>query len=146
MSIIPFRYNLDSSSIADEVELYFARVPGLAVFDERVRAAELRIISAIASYADKYGCAYPSVGTMAKRLRVSRQAIQRQIKLAVKHGYVQIEVRKTETGGSRSNLYRINLLAPSGARNRGGGSSNEGGGNTPSGSAIDSPRGDWCDF
>lgn len=109
MSVIPFRSSETFSSWTqdDTNRGTFARVPTGAISDLRVGDRELRVIAAIAKYADKDGWAYPSEKKLGDDLGVTRTAIHRQINKAVAHGYIKRSRRTKPTGGYSSNLYRV---------------------------------------
>ena len=56
---------------------------------------------------DKNGTCYPSIGTIAKELTLSRNTVKRGIDDLIKAGFIQKEIRLRENGGRSSNLYRI---------------------------------------
>jgi len=69
--------------------------------------AALRVLGILCSYADQDGYCYPSQTTIAKRLNVSRPAVNRQIQVLVKLGYLEVSRRTTGSGGETSCLYRV---------------------------------------
>jgi DNA-binding transcriptional ArsR family regulator len=85
----------------------FSRLPAAAVFDRNVTNGNLRVLAALATYADKEGWCYPALGTLAKGLGVSRQAIQNHMRRLRLAGYVEAQVRRRPTGGFGPNLYRL---------------------------------------
>ncbi|NSW52896.1 MAG: helix-turn-helix domain-containing protein [Anaerolineae bacterium] len=84
-----------------------APIPIMAFEDQRMNYAALRVLGILCSYADKDGYCYPSQATIAKRLNVSRPAVNRQIQVLEKLGYVEVERRSGKSGGETSCLYRI---------------------------------------
>lgn len=89
---------------------HFSRLPAAAVFDPRVTAKTMRALAALGTYADKHGMCWPSMGTLAKRLRLSRSGIRYHIKKLEQIGYVHVERRRK---GNRSNeVNRYQLVYP----------------------------------
>jgi len=84
-----------------------APFPIIAFEDQRMNCAALRVLGILCSYADKDGYCYPSQATIAKRLNVSRPAVNRQIQVLEKLGYVEVKRRSAKSGGETSCLYRI---------------------------------------
>lgn len=85
----------------------FAALPARAIDDRRLRPAAVMVLAALATYADRDGWAYPSISTISDRLRVTRQAVQRQISILVEAGYLIVAARFRQDGGRSSNQYRI---------------------------------------
>lgn len=56
---------------------------------------------------DKNGTCYPSIGTISKELKLSRNTVKRGINDLMKAGFIQKETRLRENGGRSSNLYCI---------------------------------------
>jgi hypothetical protein len=84
-----------------------------AVYDERVTPTGLRVLAALASYADKNSFCYPAQGTIARRLKMGRRTIQRQIASLDRLGYLLIEprVRTDGRGGYAPNGYMLQFPA-----------------------------------
>ncbi len=78
------------------------RVQRAAGFDADLQNMTFRVFALIVTYADKNGECYPSIAKMAKKLGVSRQAIQNQIRKLVDKGYL-----KSCPQTSRTNIYKI---------------------------------------
>lgn len=86
---------------------HFSRLPAAAVVDRRVSNAELRILALIGTYADRYGQCWPAMGTMARRLGVSRQALLRPIRKLQEVGYLRVTRHYHRNGAHRSHVYSI---------------------------------------
>lgn len=70
----------------------------------------LLMMLAIADFADDEGYAYPGIGTLAKKCRVSRRSIQRSIKHCQEIKELGVAQNKgIKTGHGSTNLYRIFL-------------------------------------
>jgi len=91
----------------------YSIIPIRAVEDPQLQRAALRVLLSLGAYTDRDGYCYPSQSTLARRLRVSRQAVNRQIKVLVRLGYLQVTRRKSVGGGETSCLYRIYFEDPS---------------------------------
>lgn len=85
-----------------------------AVDDQRLGNAAFRVLAALGSYADADGFCYPSQGTIADRLKVSRQAVAKCIAQLVALGYVTVTHQFLPNGAKRNSLYRLNfaIIAP----------------------------------
>ncbi len=89
----------------------FARVAAAAVFDEKMPAAALRVLAAVASYADAAGVCFPAVSTIADRLGLTRRMVQRHMRALEVGGYVERQTTKRSRGGFGANLYRLRFPA-----------------------------------
>lgn len=78
------------------------RVQRAAGFDADLQNKTFRVFALVVTYADKNGECFPSIAKMAKKLGVSRQAIQNQIRKLVDKGYL-----KSCPQTSRTNIYKI---------------------------------------
>jgi len=90
----------------------YSIIPVRAIEDPHIHGAALRVLVSLGSYADRDGFCYPSQSTLARRLRVSRQAINQQIRVLEQLGYLQITRRKNYSGDETSCLYRIYFEDP----------------------------------
>ncbi len=70
---------------------------------------DLLVLLAIADYADDTGQAYPAVGTLAHKARMSERNCQYVLKRLVGSGELEVERRK---GPGGCNLYRVKILHP----------------------------------
>lgn len=64
-----------------------------AIDDSRLGAAAFRVLACLGTYSDEQGWCRPSQTTMGKRLGISRQAVQKQIKTLEELGYLEIRHR-----------------------------------------------------
>lgn len=85
----------------------FAILPARAIDDARLAPAAVRVLAALSTYADREGWCYPSRRTVAARLGVNVQAVQRQERALVAAGYLQIERRYHPDGAERVPLRRV---------------------------------------
>ncbi len=86
---------------------HFSRLPAAAVFDGRVSAATLRILAALAVYADRDGICWPSTTTLGRGLGCTRQNVRYHIKKLERTKYVWVERRKRGNGMNEVNRYHI---------------------------------------
>ncbi len=93
----------------------FARVAAAAVFDERMPAAAVRVLAALASYANAAGVCFPAVPTLAQRLKLSPRMVQRHMRVLEAGGYVERQPIKRSRGGFGANLYQLRFPAASAA-------------------------------
>ena len=76
--------------------------------DSRAKGSELLLLLAIADFADDSGIAFPSVPTLAEKVRLSERSVHYLIKILQASGELVI----TAGGGrGRANTYRINHAA-----------------------------------
>ncbi len=80
----------------------------IAGYDSSLNHAARRVLCILAGYAGKDGYCFPSYGTMADGMGVTRQAVIRQIGMLKKAKYISVEPQWNVRGGRKSNLYRLN--------------------------------------
>jgi DNA-binding MarR family transcriptional regulator len=85
-----------------ETKRQFCVVPSEAVFDKRLSNADLRVVCALAAYADKEGRCWPSLQTVADRLGVSSRYVRTRLKAIERAGHITV-VRNA----GRSNRYTL---------------------------------------
>jgi hypothetical protein len=85
----------------------FAITPARAVEDERLGDAAYRLLACLGTYADKDGWCWPSMPTLADRLGITRQAVQRSIRQLAEIGYIEVEPRRRPDGSQDRNRYRL---------------------------------------
>ncbi len=71
----------------------FSIIPASAVFDECLGHADLRILCALASFADRSGKCWPATTTLAQKLRVSVRRVRMCLRTLEACGYVQTTPR-----------------------------------------------------
>lgn len=92
----------------------FAIVP-VAVLDAEVSDGAVRLYAILRRYANSEGDAWPSIATLAERLRVDERTVKRRRKELVDAGLVVVDER-FENGRQRSNFYRFPSLSTGGAQ------------------------------
>jgi len=85
-----------------------------ALEDTLLHPAAFKVLVSLGAYADRRGCCYPSQGTLAKRLHVSRQAVNRQIQILIERGYLLKFPRTHPSGARLSCFYQILFDDPAG--------------------------------
>ena len=85
----------------------FAITPARAVEDHRLGDAAYRLLACLGTYADKDGWCWPSMPTLAERLGITRQAVQRSVRQLADIGYVEVEHRHRADGTQDRNRYRL---------------------------------------
>jgi hypothetical protein len=85
----------------------FAITPARAVEDWRLGDAAYRVLACLGTYADRDGWCWPSMPTLAERLGVTRQAVQRSIRQLAELGYIEVERRYRPDGTQDRNRYRL---------------------------------------
>ncbi len=68
-------------------------IPAAAVFDARIGSAELRVLCAIAAYADRAGKCWPATTTVASKLGVSDRRVRSCLRNLENCGYLKTEHR-----------------------------------------------------
>jgi DNA-binding transcriptional ArsR family regulator len=93
----------------------FARLPDAAVFDARLSAEALRVLAALATYADSVGFCFPALTTIAKRLGLERRTVQRHLRKLEAAGYVVTgrSIRSSRGGYGRNRYLLVYPAAPS---------------------------------
>ncbi len=68
-------------------------IPAAAVFDARIGSADLRVLCAIAAYADRSGKCWPATTTLASELGVSDRRVRSCLRNLESYGYLETEHR-----------------------------------------------------
>ncbi len=79
-----------------------AIVPAAAVFDLRLIHADIRVLVALSTYADKQGRCWPSTPTIASRTGMSERHVRTCLRNLERFEYI-----KTERRPGQSSMYRI---------------------------------------
>ena len=91
----------------------FVRFPKDALDDEALGSAEVRVLLAIASFANaKSGRAFPSHKKIARRARCSRQTVIRSVGILTRRGWLGVHNRTRPNGSQTTNGYVL-LSGPS---------------------------------
>jgi hypothetical protein len=92
---------------SDGISGRFAITPARAVEDHRLGDAAYRVLACLGTYADKDGWCWPSTETVATRLGITRQAVQRSRRQLTSLGYIEIERQTRTDGGYGRNRCRL---------------------------------------
>ncbi len=68
-------------------------IPSEAVFDRRLGHADIRVLCALAAFADRNGKCWPAITTLAQRLGVSDRHVRGGLRKLEKRGYLRTEHR-----------------------------------------------------
>ena len=82
-------------------------VPERALDDAQLGAAGFRVLAALGAYWDANGCCCPALSDLARRLRLSRQAVGHHIRELRALGYIEVRPRMLVDGTRLSNRYRL---------------------------------------
>lgn len=85
----------------------FSMVPTAAILDASLDRIHIYVLTVLATYNDPDHKSWPSQSTIAKRGRISRETVNKALKLLVTKGYVQSFHRSRRDGGRASNIYQI---------------------------------------
>lgn len=87
---------------------WFAMLPGKAIFDRNLTDGELRALAAVAAHAGQDRVCKTPQGTLAKKMGVPRQSMNRWLRGLERKGYLVREgqVRRRD-GSATANIYRI---------------------------------------
>ena len=99
---------------SSRAKIKFAVTPSAAAFDARLTATDVRVLHALASYANRNGDCHPAQGTLARRLGLARRTIMRAIERLVATGHVRVAKRNGAGGARLANRYTIVLESSQG--------------------------------
>jgi hypothetical protein len=90
------------------------RVDNIIIDDygEKIGAIGVAVYNVLARFADRQtGICYPSIGTIAKKLKLGRTTVKKYLRILLNHCLIAIAPRQSEEGDPTSNFYI--LLDPS---------------------------------
>jgi DNA-binding MarR family transcriptional regulator len=85
----------------------FSIIPASAVTDERLSLRDLSVLAAIGLHTDRDGWCYPTLGRIGELLGVTRQAVQKSMRVLCDCGYIETRERRRDDGGQASNRMRV---------------------------------------
>lgn len=85
----------------------FSIIPASAVTDQRLSLRDLSVLAAIGLHTDRDGWCYPTLGRIGELLGVTRQAVQKSMRVLCECGYVEMRERRRDDGGQASNRMRV---------------------------------------
>lgn len=108
-NIIPFELPKRKPKIVEKEEIphqkAYCITPFRAASDKRLHEGTLRVLMILCSYTNRAGITWVGQATIGKQLNISKQAVNKQMKLLVEHGY--IEVISKGWRGERANTTRV---------------------------------------
>lgn len=87
--------------------LPFTLIENAILEDQELRAVDVMVYLALAKHANGEGVCWPSMSTLGKLARCSRETVARSIKRLVARGYLQRTARYRPDGGVSSNVYQL---------------------------------------
>ena len=91
----------------------YSLIPSAAVRDKDLTEIQFRCLCLIGTYLGEDTSAFPKQSTLAKDLDVSRETINRAIRVLKEKGYIEVADRHREDGSQTSSLYKVILdVAP----------------------------------
>jgi hypothetical protein len=81
-------------------------------YAEKIGALGIAVYNVLARYTDRVtGICFPSIGTIAKKLKLGRTTVKKYLRILLNHGLIAISPRVSDEGDPTSNNYM--LLDPS---------------------------------
>lgn len=90
----------------------YSLIPSAAVRDKSLTELQFRCLCMIGTYLGEGQSAFPSQSTLADDLSVTREAVNKAIKVLREKGYIRAQTRYRNDGGQTSNLYQVILDLP----------------------------------
>ncbi len=75
-----------------------------------LKAPQKWLLVLLASYADESGECWPSQKTLANQAGMTRQSVNKNLKILQEKGYIYSQQRIDKDGDLATNLYRINVV------------------------------------
>ena len=94
---------------------WFAKIPMAVVGDKRLSHARLRVLVALAGFADKEGCCWPSKRRIANAPAVAEPTVLAHIHGLGTLGYVRKIPQKRANGADGANRYHLDFGAARGS-------------------------------
>ncbi len=85
----------------------FSIIPARAIDDPRLGKAALLVLCTLGTYSDRDGWSWPSISTMAHRLRVTRRHISNGLRQLEQLGYVKTKPQYNTAGKQQTSRYRV---------------------------------------
>ncbi|ALG75742.1 hypothetical protein VY88_33185 [Azospirillum thiophilum] len=105
--------NTDQPNTGQETTRW-GRIPAWWLSHPDIDADGLAVLAALSTYANARGECWPSQATLATALKRSRSTVNRILGHLAAAGVIEVEPRKSATGGRLSCLYRLRLEPGSG--------------------------------
>jgi hypothetical protein len=85
----------------------FSIIPARAIDDPRLGKAALLVLCALGTYSDRDGWSWPSISTLANRIRVSRRHISNGLRQLEQLNYIEIKPQYDKAGKQHTSRYRV---------------------------------------
>ena len=85
----------------------FSIIPARAIDDPRLGKAALLVLCALGTYSDRDGWSWPSISTLANRVRVSRRHISNGLRQLEQLNYIEIKPQYDKAGKQQTSRYRV---------------------------------------
>ncbi len=85
----------------------FSIIPARAIDDPRLGKAALLVLCTLGTYSDRDGWSWPSISTLANRVRVSRRHISNGLRQLEQLGYVETKPQYDNAGKQQTSRYRV---------------------------------------
>lgn len=90
-------------------ESRFAVIPSDAIDDPELTLADIRVLGVIGYHASRKRPAWPKQATIAQRLGLARETVNRSIRRLWRKGFIDIAHQFSEGGGQRESYYFVRL-------------------------------------
>ena len=87
-------------------------IPAAAVFDRRLSHADVRVLAALGTHANKDERCWPAVSTIADEAKMSKRHALRCLQSLVTHGYLRIKKRSRQSSIYQLQVTRVSLDKP----------------------------------
>lgn len=94
------------------LESRFAMIPAHAIDDPDLTLVELRVLGVIAYHSDRRRAAWPKQQTIADRLKITRETVNRAVKRLAGKGLIEVRRQFRPDGGQRGSLYVVKYDVP----------------------------------
>ena len=91
----------------ESTDVGWSAVPNWLIRDSDLGTYELLVFIALLNRADKRGEAWPSLPTLQRDARASKDSVLRALRALEERGLVEVVKRRNEDGSNASNLYRV---------------------------------------
>ncbi|WP_306473030.1 helix-turn-helix domain-containing protein, partial [Bacillus pseudomycoides] len=96
-------------TLKDRRKYGFFMIDNEIVDDERLTHKEMAVYMSLCRHANREtGSCFPSLSTIGKKVKMSKNTVLNALKLLIELGYISKENRSSEDGGHASNIYYIN--------------------------------------
>jgi DNA-binding Lrp family transcriptional regulator len=93
--------------MTEAMESRFAMMPSDAIDDRELTLSDLRVLGVIGYHSGRKRPAWPKQATIAQRLGLSRETVNRSVRRLWRKGYIDIAHQFNEFGGQRESYYFV---------------------------------------